>query len=188
MPTAHKPPIKKVRSSTRQNLKFRIAIPEDAAGLAALHTAVADHLTGRHGNGVWSSRTTERGVLFAMRHSQVFVLTDCTAIVATFRLTTKKPWAIDTSYFTKCEKPLYLLAMAVAPERQRKGLGRKCLKEAERIARKWPADTIRLDAYDALAGGGPFYARCGYAQRGNASYRNVPLRYYELLLAKPLPS
>jgi GNAT superfamily N-acetyltransferase len=187
MPATHKPPTRKSRSLTRQNLKFRVAVPEDVAKLAALHAAVAEHLTARHGHGVWSSRTTEKGVLYAMRHSQVFVLTDGATIIATFRLATRKPWAIDTSYFTKCEKPLYLLAMAVAPEKQRKGLGRKCLAEAERIARKWPADAIRLDAYDAQAGGGPFYQRCAYAPRGKATYRNVPLLYYELLLTKSRP-
>lgn len=42
---------------------------------------------------------------------------------------------IDTSYFTKCEKPFYLLAMAVAPARQTQGIGRRHLKKAERIAR-----------------------------------------------------
>jgi GNAT superfamily N-acetyltransferase len=175
------------RSSTKPRFHFREAVSDDAPELAALHTAVAAHLTSNHGPGPWSSRSTEKGVLFAMRHSRVFVLTDATGILATFRLATKKPWAIDTKYFTKCEKPLYLLAMAVAPPRQREGIGRKCLEEAERIARKWSADAIRLDAYDAAAGGGPFYERCGYAHRGKASYRNAPLIYYELLLTQPHP-
>ena len=172
----------KSQSSTGKRLRFRAGVPEDAAELATLHIAVADHLSGRYGQGAWSSHTSEKGVLYAMRHSRIFVATDGTAILATFRLATKKPWAIDTSYFTKCEKPLYLLAMAVAPARQREGIGRKCLEEAERIARKWPADAIRLDAYDAEAGGGPFYQQCGYTETGRASYRKVPLIYYELLL------
>src|ERR1035437_7340522 len=34
--------------------------------------------------------------------------------------------------------------------------------EVERIAKAWPADAIRLDAYDAEAGAGPFYASCGW--------------------------
>jgi GNAT superfamily N-acetyltransferase len=175
----------KRRSPVAKNLRFRTALPEDASELAALHTAVADHLTERHGKGPWSSHTSEKGVLFALRHSQVFVAMDGGAeMVATFRLATKKPWAIDISSFTKCERPLYLLAMAVAPASQRQGIGRRCLAEAERLASAWPADAIRLDAYDADAGGGPFYERCGYANRGRASYRNAPLIYYELLLTK----
>jgi GNAT superfamily N-acetyltransferase len=168
------------------HFRFRRAVPEDAAELAALHTAVADQLTSRYGKGPWSSHTSKKGVLFAMRHFEVLVVTDGAATVATFRLATKKPWAIDSSYFTKCERPVYLLSMAVAPARQRQGIGRSCLEEAERITRAWPADAIRLDAYDADAGGGLFYHRCGFTEKGRVSYRRVPLIYYELLLAKTI--
>ncbi len=173
------------RSSSTNHLRFRPGVPEDAAELAALYTAVADHLTIHYGKGPWSSHTSPKGVLFAMRHSEVLVATEGSAIVATFRLATKKPWAIDVSYFTKFERPVYLLAMAVTPARQRQGIGRSCLEEAERIARAWPADAIRLDAYDASAGGGFFYHRCGFTKKGHVSYRQTPLIYYELLLTKP---
>lgn len=178
----------KPQFTATKRFRFRPAFPGDGAELAALHTAVADHLTSLYGKGPWSSRTSEKGVLYAMRNSKVFVATEDAAIVATLRLASKKPWAIDVSYFTKCEKALYLLAMAVAPARQRQGIGRKCLDEANRIARAWPANAIRLDAYNGDAGGGPFYRRCGYAERGRVSYRNTPLIYYELLLTKPIPT
>ena len=181
-------PLTKRPSSAAKHFRFRLGVPEDAAELAALHTAVADHLTGRYGKGPWSSHTSEKGVLYAMRQSKVLVATEGAAIVATLRLAKKKPWAIDTSYFTKCERPLYLLAMAVAPARQRQGIGRRCLEQAERIAGAWPADAIRLDAYDANAGGGPFYRRCGFLERGRVSYRKTPLVYYELLVTKTDPS
>ena len=117
-----------------------------------------------------------------MLTSKVFVARAGKEIVATLRLTTKKPWAIDTSYFSPCRRPLYLLAMAVTPSKQREGIGKWCLQQAVRLARKWPAEAIRLDAYDAQVGAGPFYARCGWAEVGRASYRNTPLIYYELPL------
>src|SRR5437667_6104409 len=72
--------------------------------------------------------------------------------------------------------------MAVAPGKQRQGLGRRCLEEAATIARAWPADAIRLDAFDAQAGAGDFYARCGWTEVGRRSYRGTPLIYYEKLL------
>ena len=103
-------------------------------------------------------------------------------IIATLRLATKKPWAIDTAYFTPVERPLYLTAMAVDPDHQRKGVGRCLLKEAESLARKWPADAIRLDAFDADAGAGGFYARSGYQKVARVSYKGDPLIYFELLL------
>jgi GNAT superfamily N-acetyltransferase len=118
-----------------------------------------------------------------MRVSSVFTVREGSEIVATLRLATRKPWAIDASYFSTCRNPLYLTAMAVTPARQRQGIGKWCLEKAVQIARDWPADTIRLDAYNAPAGAGPFYARCGWSEVGRASYRNAPLIYYELRLA-----
>ena len=108
-------------------MSFEPAAAGDAAALAALHTAVADHLTGRYGRGPWSSRSTEKGVLFGMRHSRVFVAREGTKIVATLRLTTRKLWDIDTNYFTACRQAFYLTNMAVAPSRQHQGIGRRCL-------------------------------------------------------------
>jgi GNAT superfamily N-acetyltransferase len=160
-----------------------LATPDDAKTLAALHTAVAGHLTAVYGKGPWSGETSEKGVHFAMRTSKVFVARLGREMVGTLRLTTRKPWAINTSYFSTSARPLYLLGMAIAPPLQRQGLGRLCMKEAERIARAWPADAIRLDAFDADAGAGGFYARCGYTKVGRVTYRNAPLVYYERLLA-----
>ncbi|MEO7890630.1 MAG: GNAT family N-acetyltransferase [Vicinamibacterales bacterium] len=161
---------------------LELATNDDASSLAVLHTRVAHDLARLHGRAPWTSQTAEKGVLHAMRHSRVYVAREGQSIVATLRLATKKPWAIDASYFTPCRRPLYLLGMAVAPAHQRRGLGRRCLDEARCLASEWPADAIRLDAYDALAGAGPFYARSGYTEVGRASYRGVPLIYYELML------
>jgi len=164
--------------------RFRMCLAtlDDAPVLAALHSAVAEDLTGRHGPGPWSTKTTERGILNAMRTSRVYVARERNQIVATLHLTTRKPWAIDTRYFSQCPRPLYLVAMAVTPPKQRQGLGRKCLEDATRIARDYPADALRLDAFDAEAGAGGFYVRCGWTEVGRASYRNSPLIYFEFLL------
>jgi ribosomal protein S18 acetylase RimI-like enzyme len=161
---------------------FRLATIEDAPVLAALHTATAEHLTQKHGQGPWSSRSTDKGVILAMRTSKVYVARIGREIVATLRLATKKPWAIDVNYFQKCRRPLYLLGMAVSPAHQRQAIGRRCMEEASRTARELQADAIRLDAYNAPAGAGGFYAKCGYREVGRVTYRNAPLIYYELML------
>jgi GNAT superfamily N-acetyltransferase len=103
-------------------------------------------------------------------------------IVGTLRLATKKPWAIDTAYFTAAERPLYLTGMAVHPRAQRKGVGRLLLEEAGAVARAWPADAIRLDAFDAEAGAGGFYATCGWREVARVTYKKDPLIYFELVL------
>ena len=164
------------------NFSIAPAALPDAPALAALHTAASEDLTSRYGKGPWSMKTSEKGVLHAMRTSQVFVARDGAELVGTLRLTTTKPWAIDIKYFVQSSRPLYLLSMAVAPNRQRQGIGRRCLEEAKRLARSWPADSLRLDAYDAEAGAGPFYARCGFKEVGRNTYRAVPLIYFEALL------
>jgi GNAT superfamily N-acetyltransferase len=168
--------------SPSKRFSFKLATADDAAALSALHTVVADDLTHVYGLGKWSTRTSEKGVLHAMRTSRVFVARAGIEIVATLRLATRKPWAIDTRYFTPCSRPLYLVGMAVTPERQRQGFGGKCLEEAAQAARTWPADAVRLDAFDADAGAGGFYARCGWSEVRRTSYRNSRLIYYEFLL------
>jgi GNAT superfamily N-acetyltransferase len=158
------------------------ATADDAEELASLHTTVAVDLTARFGQGHWSSPTTVKGVLFTMKRATVFVARKRQRIVATLALSTRKPWAIDKSYFAPSPRPLYLTSMAVDPRHQRKGLGTQCMDEARRIAAAWPADAIRLDAYDAAGGAGGFYAKCGFREVGRVVYRMVPLIYYELLL------
>lgn len=102
--------------------------------------------------------------------------------MATLTLSTRKPWAIDRNYFSTCKRPLYLTSMAVVPNQQRKGIGRLCINQAVEFARRWPSDAIRLDAYDAEAGGGEFYRKCGFHEVGRATYQSSPLIYFEMLL------
>ena len=163
-------------------LSFSIASQSDATVLAALHTAVAADLTHRYGDGPWTGKTTENGVLFGMRHSRIVVARKGKDIVGTMRLATKKPWAIDVSYFSPVKKALYLTHMAVIPELQRRGIGQALLKEASKQARAWPTDAIRLDAFDAAAGAGGFYEKSGFRQCGRQTYRKTPLVFLQFML------
>lgn len=158
------------------------ATEDDAATLASMRTAVADDLSKKSRLGHWSSAVTERGVLEGIRTSRVLIARHSIRIVGTLRLATKKPWAIVREYLVKVKRPLYLVDMAVDPSYQRQGVGRRLLDEAKAIARDWPAGAIRLDAYDAPAGAGTFYAKCGFREVGRAAYRGVPLVYFELIL------
>jgi len=163
-------------------LRLQIAAAADVPDLVSLRLAVSQHMTARYGKGLWSSGVTEKGVLFAMRRSTVYVARRRNRLVATLTLSTRKPWAIDKMYFSPSARPLYLTGMEVSPDLQRRGIGRLCLEEACRIARAWPGDAIRLDAWDAEANAGDFYRKCGFREVGRASYRNAPLIYFEMLL------
>ena len=163
-------------------LSFAMATAADAPELARMRTAVAERLTRDYGRGHWSSAVTERGVLWGLKTSRVLVARSRTRIVATLRLATKKPWAIDPKYFVKVKRPIYLVDMTVAPDSQRQGIGRRLVNEAIAVVKAWPGDAIRLDAYDAAAGAGEFYAKCGFREVGRVVYRSVPLVYYEVVL------
>lgn len=165
-------------------MRFRDATAADAPLIAGLQNAAAGALTARFGVGHWSSLVTERGAVLAQRHAKVRVGRNGKQILTVLRLATKKPWAIDVSHFTPVKRPLYLTGMAVSVAHQGKGLGRDALEDACAIAAAWPADAIRLDAYDAAAGAGAFYAKCGFQERGRVVYKGDPLVYYELLLRR----
>ncbi len=154
----------------------------DATQIALLRNASANDLTTRHGPGFWSAQCTELSPLRDYRAGGLYVARQASRLVASLHLATKKPWAIDRTYFTAAKRPLYLLSMVVAPGFQRRGIGRSCLEQAAALARKFPADAIWLDAFDHAAGAGDFYRKCGCRERGRVVYRGVPLIYFEIPL------
>ena len=174
-----RPRRERLRPPAHTSRFLEVATLRDAAAVAALRCATADRLTAEHGEGPWSGQTSATGMRSAMARAVVYVHRERGAIVATFALSPRKPWAIDPAYFTAARVPLYLTSMAVRPDRQRAGLGRRCMRELPRIARDWGADAVRLDAYDAPAGAGGFYAACGMRESGRVVYRRAPLVYYE---------
>ena len=171
-----------VAGTLRTQLTFRDATLNDIAVIASLQNAAAGALTARFGAGHWSSLVTERSAALAQRHARVRVGRSGRRILTVVRLATKKPWAIDVSYFTPVKRPLYLTGLTVSVAHQGHGLGRLAMEDACEVARTWPAGAIRLDAYDSPAGAGDFYVKCGFKERGRTVYREDPLAYYELLL------
>jgi GNAT superfamily N-acetyltransferase len=160
-------------------VSFRDATRNDVPGITALLNAAAGGLTAQFGEGPWSTLVSERGTASAQRHARMRVGHVERRLVSVLRLATKKPWAIDVTYFTAAARPLYLTGMAIAVGRQRHGFGRMALEDARRVAEAWPADVLRLSAYDAPAGAGDFYARCGYRECGRVIYKGSSLIYYE---------
>lgn len=158
------------------------ATAEDIASVVALRNAVASQLTSRYGIGHWSSTATEKGVRRDMGRASVYVLKHRGRVIATLALQTRKPRVIDRAYFTPVKRPLYLIDMAVDPARQRSGIGRRCIADAIRMCKAWPADALCLDAYAADAGAGGFYRKCGFTEVGRSAYRNTSLIYFERLV------
>ena len=166
----------------RAGLTISPATAADVQAIALLRASAAQDLTRRHGRGHWSSCPTEKAVLRALKTSSVLVARRMAEVIGTVRLEAKKPWAIDVRYFVGVPKAVYLHDLAVAPLAQGNGVGRLLVEAAKDVARAWPSNAIRLDAYDHSAGAGTFYAKCGFHEVGKVTYRGVPIVYFELLL------
>ena len=161
-------------------IKLHLAGIADVPGLVSLRTAVNEQLAAQFPGRYRAIGVTQKGIRFAMARASLFVARYRGQPIAALTLSTRKPWAIDTAYFSPSATPLYLTDMAVEPHRQRKGLGRQCLAQAVEIAKQWPATSLRLDAYDADFGAGDFYCKCGFREVGRAAYRQTPLIYFEI--------
>lgn len=167
----------------RAVLLFRFASERDVRALLKLRLDVDADQARRFGKNRWSTTISEASVSRGLKASRVLVVEQDRTIVAALRMQTKKPWAIDLTYFTPVAKAVYLHDVNVDPPLQRTGVGREMIERAKRVAREWPVEAIRLDAYDGPSGGGPFYRKCGFTEVGRVVYRGVPLNYFEFLVS-----
>lgn len=163
-------------------LTFHQASEADAAAVASVRLAAARDLSARFGAGAWSfAAESEGGIRIEAKSSYVLIARDEGLVVATLRLSTRNPWLGDTSFFTPSARPVFLTSMAVKPTHQRCGIGRACLEQAREVAQGLHGDAIRLDSYDARAGAGDFYRKCGYRAVRRGEYHGTPLIWFELL-------
>lgn len=168
----------------RPRISVRLAVAADIPSIVTVRIAAAEDLTARFGGGHWSGHASERGVAWDLRQGKVLVASRGRSIVGTLKIGTRKPWAIDPSYFTKARRPWYLTNMAVHPKQQRLGIGSALVRECVRLVGVWGGDAVWLDAYDdPQVGAGPFYQKCGFREVGRKTYRVTPLVYYELSVA-----
>jgi ribosomal protein S18 acetylase RimI-like enzyme len=161
-----------------------LATPEDAAGIANVISEAAYDLTTKHGYGHWSAIASAKGVLNGMSKSKVLVAKNGAEVIGSVRLTASRPWVIDPAYFTPVHHPVYLVDMAVSPGYQRIGVGRALIEEAKKVAAVLAGDSLRLDAYEGVAGAGGFYEKCGFTEMGHILYKTVPHIYFEWLIEK----
>ena len=86
----------------------------------------------------------------------------------------QRPWAIDPAFLTP-SPPLTLTDMAVRPTIRERALAARARTGGASGAgmANGPATRFRLDAYDANAGAGEFYASCGFREVASVVYRDV---------------
>jgi ribosomal protein S18 acetylase RimI-like enzyme len=164
------------------NVSILLATSADAAAIAEVISEAAHDLTDKHGQGHWSAIASQKGVLNGMSKAKVLVAKTGNTVVGTLRLTPSRPWVIDPAYFTPVPRPVYLVDMAVRPGYQRVGVGRALIEQAKVMAAALTGDSIRLDAYEGVAGAGGFYEKCGFSEMGHILYKTVPHIYFEWLI------
>jgi len=162
-------------------LSFRFATEADLAALLQLRLAVDADQAQRFGDRRWITAINEKSVARGLKSSRTLVATRRGRIIAALRMETKKPWAIDLSYFTPACKAVYLHDVNVDPSLQRSSIGRELIERTRTVAKEWPVDAIRVDTYDGAAGAAAFYEKCGFQTVGRKLYRGVPLVYLELV-------
>jgi GNAT superfamily N-acetyltransferase len=162
-------------------ISFQFATKADIAAVLKLRLAVDADQARRFGDDRWWTTISEKSVARGLKSSRVLVARRNGQIIEALRMETKKPWAIDLCYFTPVQRAVYLHDVNVEPGLQRSGIGRRLVARARTVAREWPVDAIRLDAYDGRSGGGPFYKKCGFTEVGRTVYRGVPLVYFEFV-------
>lgn len=164
-------------------VRVDLASPADIPGIVRVRNDAAEDLTQKFGGGHWSGLASERGVAWDLRQGKLLVARRGKTVVGTLKIGTRKPWSIDPSYFTLARRPWYLTNMAVDPQLQGLGVGRKIVLRAAAQVREWGGDAVWLDAYeDEKAGAGPFYEKCGFREVGRKTFRVTPLIFYELRL------
>jgi GNAT superfamily N-acetyltransferase len=110
------------------------------------------------------------------------VARDEATVLGTLKLAVRNPYRREIEGYTPVKRPVWLTAMAVSPAHQRQGIGRRLLDEACRTAGELGGEAIRLDSYDAPAGAGDFYRKCGFREVHRSSYNGTPLIWFERLL------
>src|SRR5947209_11625826 len=96
-------------------IRLQAATSLDAPSLVSLRSAVGARLAAQFPGKIHPAVVTEKSMLFSMIQHTVCVAKVRGQAVATLALSTRKPAAIDTSYFSPTPAPLYLTDMAVHP-------------------------------------------------------------------------
>ncbi len=164
-------------------VRLRQAGLDNLKPVRSILVAAADDLTARFGEGHWSGVRTIATLQKYAGSGTLYVIEADAIVVGTLRLTDLKIGFYRNAWFARPKDPAgYLLDMAVSPDRQHRGLGRRAMEQAERLARQGGLRAIRLDAYQGPAGAGGFYRKCGYDLVHKGEMRGVALEYFEKLL------
>ena len=146
---------------TFEPLTLVAAQDADVADIVAVDAAAVSALPSPALGGPWGKPMPEIQVRKLVSTGTVFVARKGEVLLASLRL---RPFVGIAEQFTPATSPYELLNMVVAPEFQRKGIGRRCLLDVNRLALRLRARTVRLDTHDGPGGAAGFYSKCEYRE------------------------
>jgi GNAT superfamily N-acetyltransferase len=147
----------------------------------ALAVRGAERIARDFGPGHWSRASSLRAWKGHIGLKDVYLAEQGGRAVAVFKLRAKKPHWVPKKRFAEPDaRCLWLTDFYVDPDHLRRGIGRACMEEVRRIAAKAGCRWVRFDAYDAAAGAGAFYEKCGCVMVDRTALRGVKLLIFEL--------
>jgi len=171
------------RAVDRPNIVVRTATLEEVRSIHVVLIAAALRLTDEFGEGHWSRTSTIKTLRNSVGEGTLYAVCIAERIVGTFRISDRKIVFYRKEWFAEPDaSALYLRDMAVAPDHQRRGVGRATMEEIDAIAGRGGLVAVRFDAYEGPAGAGPFYQKCGYKLVHRGLVGDTPLEYYEKVL------
>jgi GNAT superfamily N-acetyltransferase len=166
-------------------VRVRRASTSEITAIQATRISASEDLTERFGEGHWSIVSSEATLIDALGNGNLYVIDADGVLAGTCRLTDRKIAFYEERWFADPDAPAtYLRDMAIAPDRQRQGIGREAMADIAQLARLQGACAVRLDAYAGPAGAGTFYRKCGYSRMHAGQFNGVRLEYYEKLLSR----
>ncbi len=157
--------------------------PDDIEDLYALIVACGEDMWQRLGLDHWKPATPKDVFREYARAKEVFAVHDGDELVGTFTIgfEAPEPYAPE-SWADAAHRAIYLNKLAVSPGLQRRGLGRWCMVEIERLARERGRQALR---FDALTRNGPllgFYDHLGYRRCGDMYVLDEIGRGWDIIL------
>lgn len=121
-----------------------------------------------------------------IKNSELLVFTKGALLVGCIALCTKMDDVYkDVKWLTKDVKSLYVHRLAVDPQFQKKGIGKKLMDYAEDFAKKNNFISIRLDTFSKNKNNMRFYERRGYKRLEEVFFpeqSKFPFYCYELII------
>ena len=121
-----------------------------------------------------------------IKNNELLVFTKGALLVGCIALCTKMDDVYkDVKWLTKDVKSLYLHRLAVDPQFQKKGIGKKLMDYAEDFAKKNNFISIRLDTFSKNKNNMRFYERRGYKRLEKVFFpeqSRFPFYCYELII------